>query len=74
MKFTAKEDFKHGLTTFEAGNVYDSGKHGLFVEEVRYFHRVGWASIDGEEDQPRDTRKRTLAPHNAAHAATDTGA
>lgn len=68
MKFTPKEDFRHGRTTFEANNTYDSAKHGLTDDEVRAFHENGWAEVEGMDPAPeRKPGARTVRPAKAKH-------
>lgn len=63
MRFTPREDFRHGAATFESGNSYESAKHGLSDDEVRYFHAAGWADVEGMDHAPtRDPSRVTLAP------------
>lgn len=69
MKFTPKEDFKHGHVTYEAGNTYDSAKHDLSDEEVERFHALGWTEVDGMDPVPeRRPGAETLKVAKATHA------
>lgn len=73
MKFTAKEEFRHGHTTFETGNTYDSAKHGLTDAEVMSFHANGWAEVEGKDPAPaRQVIGAQLNPHSAKHALVST--
>ncbi len=75
MKFSPKENFKHGRTTFEAGNTYDSDNQAEVSEgDVRTFHAAGWAEVEGMDAAPeRDiTGASTLQPKNAKHSISTT--
>lgn len=69
MKFTPKESFRHGYTTFETGNTYDSEAQGLTEAELRAFHHAGWAEVEGMDPAPaRQTQNVTINPKKAGHA------
>lgn len=72
MKFTPKEDFRHGAQTFEAGNTYDSEKYeGVSDADVYVFHAAGWAEVEGLDPAPaRQVRGVAVQPDNARHAQT----
>jgi hypothetical protein len=52
MKFTAKEDFLNGRTTFEEGNTYDSAKHDISDQMLNAFYDAGWVEIEGKDPSP----------------------
>ncbi len=70
MKFTPKEDFKHGYQTFESGNTYDSDNHpDVSEKDVRTFHAAGWAEVEGMDPAPpRQVQGVSVSPDNASHS------
>lgn len=53
MKFTPGEDIKKNGVTYEAGNTYDSAKHGIEDDAIKRWHAAGLCSIEGQEDNER---------------------
>lgn len=65
MKFTAKEDFRSGHTTFEAGNTYSSEKHGVSEDQIKRWHANGWCEVEGWDPAPERTPgAQRIAPQN----------
>lgn len=74
MKFTANEDFRHGHTTFEAGNTYQSEKHGLSDAEVMSFHANGWAEVEGADPAPeRQPGAQRIPPQKSTQQEVSRG-
>jgi len=67
MKFKVISKFRHGYTTFEAGNSHDSEQLGMSDELVDVFHRAGWVSIDGREDNAVNPGHVEVIPDNVMH-------
>lgn len=69
MKMTVNEDFKRGMTTFEAGNTYDSEKQGIPETDLKRYHAAGWVEVEGWDKAPsRSTAGPVeLSPDNAKH-------
>lgn len=68
MKFKVKTTFKHGHSTFEAGNSHDAATAGLSDDQVLEFRRVGWVDVEGMEPGP-DARPgaQRITVHDAVH-------
>lgn len=68
MKFTAKEDFQSKGRFFEAGNTYDSAKHGIDDADVSRWYGAGWCDIEGRDPAPeRNMNGVTVKPDSAKH-------
>jgi len=75
VKFTPKEDIKgKGGRLFEAGNSYDSEKHGLDDATIVRWYTAGWTEIDGKDPAPeRQVRGVTVRPDKASHSQKESG-
>lgn len=74
MKFTANSDFREGRTLFEAGNTYDSAKHGLTEADLERFWSAGWAEVEGWAEAPeRKPGAQTIRPkkHTVSNAGKE---
>lgn len=70
MKFTPKEDIKHGQVLFEEGSTYSTEKQPITDDEVRAYHRLGVVDIEGEETPPRVTTGGRLDPQKSRIGST----
>lgn len=67
MKFKVIEPdgFKHGFNHYENGNSHDSDNiSDMSEDEVMVFHRAGWVSIDGHEDNERNIHHQEVVADN----------
>lgn len=69
MKFKVLNEFKHGFTTFEAGNSHDSEVLGITDDLVNVFHRAGWVELDGEESNSLNPSHQEVIADNVIHNA-----
>lgn len=67
MRFTARESFRHGAITYEAGNTYTAEVQGLTDAEVLAIYGAGWADVEGMDPAPeRQVRGSVVRPDSAS--------
>lgn len=68
MKFTPREDIRSKGRIWEAGNTYDSQKHGVDDADVDRWYNAGWTEVEGRDPAPeRKVTRATLKPHSTKH-------
>lgn len=67
VKVVVKERFKHGFDTFEVGDV-----RSVNAEDAADFHKAGWVSIEGKQDNDLDLTPKELAVRNSKHVSKAT--
>lgn len=75
MRFTPKEDIKHGQLVLEEGTTYTAEKQGISESEIRAYHALGVVDIEGEETPVRvTTGGATIQPQKSVIGSSSTEA
>jgi len=75
MRFTPKEDIKHGQVILEAGATLSSEKHDISDELLEIYYDLGVVEIEGRDPAPeKKTTTTNIRPAKTTLAVSKTEA